>query len=200
MSHKYTQKQAEFIKENVKGIGNTELTKMLNSYFKLNLKVSQIVSFKHNHKLNSGLNGQFNKGHVPSNKGKKGIYAKGAEKTWFKKGHRPMNHRTLGSERINAYGYTEVKVAEPNKWRLKHQVIWENKNGPIPEGHAVIFGDGDPNNLDFNNLILVSRQQLLILNRNNLIQKDADLTRTAVIIADIYQKISKRKLRRNDIN
>ncbi|CAM3000617.1 hypothetical protein HAHI6034_11020 [Hathewaya histolytica] len=31
-----------------------------------------------------------------------------------------------------------------------------------------------------------------MLNRNDLIQKDADLTRTAVIIADIYQKINEK--------
>lgn len=32
-----------------------------------------------------------------------------------------------------------------------------------------------------------------MLNKNNLIQKDADLTRIAVIIGDLHQKISERK-------
>ena len=47
--------------------------------------------------------------------GKKGICADGCERTWFKKGHIPANYRPVGSERVNADGYIEVKVADPNK-------------------------------------------------------------------------------------
>jgi hypothetical protein len=100
--------------------------------------------------------------------------------------------RPVGSERVNVDGYTEIKVSDPNKWRCKHVVIWEAHNGPMPKGYAIIFGDGNKENFELDNLILVSRQQLLTLNRNRLIQNDADLTRTGVIIADLYQKISQR--------
>jgi hypothetical protein len=193
VAHKYTKVQAEFIRENVVGIGNVELTKMFNKHFNLDLKVSQIKAFKTNRKLSSGLNGRFSKGHVPANKGVKGVIYDGCKKTWFKKGNKPVNHKPIGSERINVEGYTEIKVAEPNRWRLKHRIIWEEHNGPIPKNHNVIFGDGDKSNLDINNLVLVSKKQLLTLNRNNLIQNDADLTKTAVIIADLYNKIGERK-------
>lgn len=47
--------------------------------------------------------------------------------------------------------------------------------------------------LDINNLIMVSKSQLLKLNQHKLIKDDADLTRTGVIIADLITKISKRK-------
>lgn len=193
MAHKYTKAQAEFIRENVVGIGNVELTKMFNKHFNLDLKVSQIKGYKKNNNLSSGLNGRFSKGHVPANKGVKGVIYDGCKKTWFKKGNKPVNHKPIGSERINVEGYTEIKVAEPNKWKLKHRIIWEEHNGPIPKNHNVIFGDGDKSNLDINNLVLVSKKQLLTLNRNNLIQNDADLTKTAVIIADLYNKIGERK-------
>ncbi|HIG0358899.1 MAG: HNH endonuclease signature motif containing protein [Clostridium sp.] len=193
MAYQYTKEQIKFITKNVKGRSNKELTKIFNNNFGLSLKVSQIKSLKKNRKLDSGLNGQFKKGQEPWNKGIKGLYAKGCEKTWFKKGSTPINHRPVGSERITVDGYTEIKVEEPNKWRLKQQLIWEKYNGPVPKGYVVIFGDGDQHNFNPDNLILVSRQQLLILNRNKLIQKDADLTRTAIIIADLYRKISQRK-------
>lgn len=193
MAHKYIKKQIEFIIKNVKGRSNKELTEMFNDKFGLSLKVSQIKSFKKNRKLDSGLNGQFKKGQEPWNKGIKGVYAKGCEKTWFKKGSTPINHRPVGSERITVDGYTEIKVAEPNKWRLKQQLIWEKYNGTIPKGYSILFGDGNKRNFDIDNLILVSRQQLLIMNRNKLIQTDADLTKTGLIIADIYQKIGQRK-------
>ena len=192
MSHKFIEAQANFIRKNVKGIGNVELTQLFNSHFKLNLKLTQIKAFKKNHKLGSGLDGRFKTGQVSFNKGLKGIWFEGSEQSWFKKGHIPVNHRAVGSERVTVDDYTEVKVAEPNKWRLKQRVIWEKCNGDIPKGHVIIFGDGDRHNLDIGNLILVSRQQLSILNKNKLIQNDVDLTRTGIIIADLYQKIRER--------
>lgn len=192
MAHKYTKEQIEFITKNFKGRGNKELTEIFNKKFGLSLKVSQVKSFKRSRKLDSGLDGRFKPGHIPANKGKKGICAKGCEKTWFKKGIPPINHRPVGSERITVDGYTEIKIAEPSKWRVKHQVIWEKHNGPIPPGHVVIFGDSDKKNFDIDNLILVSRQQLLILNKKKLIQKDAELTKTGLIIADLYKKIGEK--------
>jgi hypothetical protein len=117
----------------------------------------------------------------------------GGEETQFKKGNRPHNYKPVGTERVNGEGYVDVKIADPNKWRSKHILIWEKENGPVPKGHVIIFGDGNRLNLELDNLILVSRKQLAILNKNNLIQKDADLTRTGIIVADIYRKINEQK-------
>lgn len=180
----------EFIESNYVGVGPTEMTAILNSKFSRNYKVTQLKAYYKNHKLNSGITGYFEKGSEPWNKG---LSVGGWEPTQFKKGQAPINYRPVGSERVNVEGYTEIKVADPNKWRHKHNVIWEQHNGPIPEGHAVMFGDGDRSNLDIDNLILVTRTQLLNLNRYKLIQNDADLTRTAVNVVDVLAKISERK-------
>ena len=72
-------------------------------------------------------------------------------------------------------------------------LVWERENGPVPKGHVVIFGDRNRRNFEINNLILVSRKQLVRLNQNNLIQNDAELTKTGVIVADIYGKLGERK-------
>ena len=45
-------------------------------------------------------------------------------------------------------------------------------------------------NVDIDNLLLVSRKQLLMLNRNNLISNDKDLTKTGLNIADIIIKLN----------
>jgi hypothetical protein len=189
--HKYTQEQTDYIAEHVIGMSNAELTKMFNAHFGLTLSNTQISGFKKRLGLKSGLDSRFKPGSVPFNKGQKGVG--GWEPTQFKKGNRPLNYRPVGSERVNVEGYVEIKVADPRKWQLKHRVIWEEENGPIPKSHAVIFGDGNRSNTEIDNLILVSRKQLARLNQNNLIQDNADLTRAGIVIADIYSKISERK-------
>lgn len=103
---------------------------------------------------------QFRKGHVPPNKGKKvspELYAK-MQPTMFKKGRPSLNHREVGSERVNVDGYIEVKVAEPNKWRLKNRVVWEQANGPIPPGHNVQFRNGNRLDCRLENLYLIDRR------------------------------------------
>lgn len=106
---------------------------------------------------------RFKKGHAPKNKGKKmspETYAKVA-RTMFKKGNKTHNYRPVGSERVNVDGYVEVKVSDPGKWRLKHRIIWEEAYGPIPRGHNVQFRDGNSQNLNIDNLYIISRADQL---------------------------------------
>lgn len=189
--HQYTPAQAAFLIENVGGCGNSELMEIFNAHFGLNLNLAQIKAYKKNHGLSSGLDGRFKPGQVPFNKGKKGVG--GWEPTQFQKGHRPHNYKPVGAERVNEDDYVDVKIADPNRWKGKHILLWEEHNGPVPPGHVVIFGDGNRRNFDPDNLILVSRAQLAVLNKNRLIQNDADLTRTGIVVADIYRKIGERK-------
>lgn len=195
--HIWNHEEKEYLEEITPGHHYKEIQKLMTDKFNYNFTLEQIKGAIRRYKLNTGFTGHFKKGNIPFNKGMKGICFQGSEKTHFKKGNIPANHRPVGSERINVDGYIEIKVADPNKWRLKHQVIWEEHNGHIPKGYAVIFGDRNPKNLDINNLILVSRKQLLILNKKKLIKNDADLTRTGVIIADLSIKIGERKNLKN---
>lgn len=200
-NRKYTPEHINFIRDNIKGTSFKDLTSMFNKQFEMSLKVSTMVSLADRHGLHNGIDARFNegweptqfkKGHEPWNKGKKGL-ACGGKETQFKKGHKPWNYQPVGAERVNSYGYVDIKVADPNKWKGKHILLWEEARGPVPEGHVVIFGDGDKQNFDLANLILVSRAQLARLNQNNLIQNDTGLTKTGIIIADIQLKIGERK-------
>lgn len=199
MNRKYSDIHIEWIRNNIRGCHFKELTIRFNKTFKTELSVAAMISLSARHGLHNDIDARFNtgyeptqfkKGNIPYNKGKKGVG--GWEPTQFKKGNKPANWVPIGTERINRDGYVEVKIQDgklQKNWRGKHIVIWEAKNGSLPKGHVVIFGDGNNRNFDINNLILVSRKQLLILNQKNLIQNDADLTRTAVIIADLHSKI-----------
>lgn len=102
---------------------------------------------------------RFQKGHETWNKGLKGICI-GGEATQFKKGSKPQNHKPVGTTRITADGYKEIKIAEGmNKWRLFHRVVWERLNGKIPKNYNLIFRDGNRQNFAITNLTLVTRAQ-----------------------------------------
>lgn len=191
--HAWSYKEKEYLKTITPGHHHKEIQTLMNEKFKLALTIGQIRAAVKRYNLKTGFTGCFNKGHIPVNRGK---HIGGWKPTQFKKGHIPENHRTIGSERIDADGYTWIKVKEPNTWKQKHKLIWEKHNGKVKQGYVVIFGDGNKNNFDIDNLILVSKKQLLILNRNKLIKNDADLTRTGILIADIYSKISEKKNRK----
>ena len=190
--HKWTEEEKKYLGEITPGRHYKEIQNLLNNKYNLDLTLSQIKGAISRYKLNTGFTGRFAKNSIPFNKGKKGTCAKGCEKTWFKKGNKPINHKPTGSERVDVDGYTLIKIAEPNKWALKHRVLWEKTNGKIPKGYNVIFADGNKKNINMDNLILVSWSKLLIMNRNNLIKTDAELTRTGAIIADLYKKINEK--------
>lgn len=191
--HIWNEEEKEYLKQVTPGHHYSEIQELINKKFNLDLTWEQIKGAIGRYKLSTGLTGNFPKGHIPHNKGVKGVIYEGSKKTWFKKGQAPVNWRPVGSERITVDGYTEIKVDEPNEWRLKQQFIWEQVNGEIPKGHVVIFGDGDKSNFDIDNLILVSRKKLLVMNKNKLIQEDAELTKTGTIIADVLIKIGEIK-------
>lgn len=191
MMNKYTKEQKEFLINNNYMKTAKELAEMFNKKFKMNLTPQNIKTFRGNHKLNSGLTGKFEKGNVPFNKGTKGLMK--ANKTSFKKGNIPSNHKKVGYERINVDGYIEIKVKEPNIFKLKHRVIYEQYYGKIPKGHKVIFADGNKLNIDPNNLILVTNSEELIMNKNKLRYDEAELTRTGSLIAKVIDKTHKVK-------
>lgn len=198
MSKLLNDEQIAFLLDNYKGIGNKELTELINKKFDTNFSKQQIKGYKQRYHLDSGLKGRYEKGEPPWNKGKKWKDYMSEEsqrnslKTCFKKGNTPVNHRTIYSERINVDGYVEIKIKEPNKWGLKHRLIWEEAYGPIPKGHKVIFKDGNKQNIQLDNLALVSNSQMLIMNKRDLIYKDKELTESGIMLAQYIDKVNKK--------
>lgn len=196
MIHRYTPEQIQFIREYIKKMTWKELTIEFNKTYGTGLSYKALAATGKRYGIKSGRTGRFPKGNKPWNKGMKGFSPEGCKATQFKKGNRPHTWVPIGSERITRDGYVEIKIQDNKKqknWKGKHILIWEKHNGPVPPGHAVIFGDRNRRNFDPDNLILVSRKQLVRMNQYGLIQNDAELTKTGVIIADIYNKIGERK-------
>ncbi len=108
--------------------------------------------------------GQFKKGLIPWNKGKKGIHL--SPRTEFKKGE------IYGKDHPSWKGGLQINSADCayinkgcNKRVRRPRDVWERVYGPIPSGWVVVHIDGDKDNDDPKNLICCTRANLLKLNR-----------------------------------
>lgn len=138
---------------------------------------------------------RFHKGHIPTNKGKKvspEMYER-MRATMFKKGRINENKREVGSERVNVYGYIEIKVAEPNRWKLKHRLIWEQHNGIIPEGCNVQFKNHNTLDCRIENLYLISKSEQM-RNENSLMARYPKELRDVIRLKGVV----KRQLRKQE--
>ena len=188
--HIWSSEEKDYLREITPGRHYKEIVELMNAKFEYEFNLGQIKGAIARYKLNTGFTGYFPKGNIPFNKGTKGIMK--ANKTSYKKGNIPQSYKPVGTERITKDGYTEIKVKDPNVWKLKHRIIYEEHYGEIPKGYVVMFLDRDKSNFDINNLILISRNQLRSLNQNDLIKDDPELTKSGIILADLLIKINEK--------
>jgi hypothetical protein len=94
---------------------------------------------------------QFKAGLVPWNKGTNWVAGGRSVETRFKPGRKPeeaRNYMPIGTTRMTKDGYLERKVTDDPKlvparrWVAVHRLVWEAANGPVPDGHMVIFKPG----------------------------------------------------------
>ena len=195
----------EFIKNNYKGVPNQELADMINAKFRTSYSKTQIKTYKFKNKLNSGLTGRFEKGEIPYNKGKKmpaEVYEK-CKATMFKKGDKPKTLREIGSERINKDGYIEVKVSTSGPWKLKHRMVYENYyNVKLQSNDIITFLDDNPLNCNIDNLVLIKRSTLSILNQNfsDIDINDPEIRALIINLAKSMDKVKKIKKNRKEQN
>ncbi|HEY3348084.1 MAG TPA: HNH endonuclease signature motif containing protein [Nitrospirota bacterium] len=193
----FTKEQARYIEEKYKEMTEAEVTASLNKEFGTGYRQSQIAAFINNHKILSGRTGFFEKGHQPFNKGTKGFMK--SNSGTFVKGHIPGNQKPLWSERIDSKdGFIQIKVPErdphtgfPTRYKHKHVWIWEQANGLIPENHVVAFKDGNKLNCSLDNLMLITRAELLYLNQYNYHDIPAELRDSFLVMAKLECKTFK---------
>lgn len=208
-NHKYTKVQREFILKNVKGTPIRKLTELFNEKFGTNLEVRKMRAYLKNNNLKNGIQTTFIKGQESWNKGLKWDdfmskeSQKNSLKTTYKKGNKPVGTLPVGSQYINKYGYLYIKVKETGprfgrngKWQPYHNLVWIDYYGEIPENHVVMFLDQDKTNFEISNLQIVSRSELLILNKNKMFTKNKEVNLSATALAkliDSYNKLIKKQ-------
>ena len=192
--HVYTPEEKMFFLDYVSGHTYKEIQAAFTYRFGWDISLGQVKGYLGNNKITTGTTGHFGKGHVPANKG---THNGGWEPTQFKKGQMPVNTRPVGTESLRGDGYIWVKIAEPNKWREKHRLLWEKHNGAIPNGKCILFLDGNPQNVDINNLRLVDRRVSVRLNQMRFVcSEDRERTEAAIGVAELASAIGDAKRRR----
>jgi hypothetical protein len=189
----FTDEQETYLKSIVSGRMTDEIAALVNEKYNLQVTPNQIRSWKQRNAISSGVDACFKPGQQAWNKGIPFKSGGRSHETWFKTGQPPINWKPVGSERVNVEGYLEVKTTKPGNWELKHRVVYREHFGEIPEGHAVVFNNRDRTDCRPENLLLVSRAQLAVLNKRGLLQGDAELNKTAVLIADVIMAMKKRR-------
>lgn len=187
------------------------LTDEFNTHFGTDRTYDTIRSFCKRNRYMTNRNGQFASGRTSWNKGLKGYYAKGSEAGWFTKNNRPTSAVSVGTRRkttpkiaadgkVIDSGLWKVKIAEPNEWQFEHRLLWERTHGPISKGHVLIFLDGDQDNIVIDNLTLLSRAQLAVLNKfyGGYKSASADERRALVAMAKLQLATSKREFSDSD--
>lgn len=110
--------------------------------------------------------GRFQEGHVSWNCGRHFDPGGRAAETRFKAGHKPHTWQPIGTEVTDPKdGYLKRKIRDDAKpatynWAFVHRLVWEEANGPIPDGHVIVFRDGNRTNVDLGNLECIHRADL----------------------------------------
>lgn len=205
---KYPQGMYEFIRDNSLGISSEDMARMVNEKYGTNWTRGGMKQFRRRYGIRSGLTGHYHKGHVPGNKGKKleeiisdperleRVRARIAE-TQFLTGHESYNTMPVGTITKTSDGYLirkrQMEGSQWERWEFLHKTVWEENNGPIPEGMVVSFKDGNITNLDINNLMLISKSENMALNKRGYRFKDPELTETGLNLIKLESAVKEKR-------
>lgn len=201
----YPKGMYEFIRDNSRGVNASDMAKMTNEKFGTNWTEGGMSQFRRRHRIKSGLTGQFEKGCVPQNKGKtlEEICKHDPEKiarvksTQFSKGHVPANRLPVGAIVMNSFGYLLRKKssegAQWDRWEFLHRTVWEEHNGPIPDGMYVAFKDGNKTNCDIDNLMLITRAENAQLTQLGFRSEDPELTGTGLNVIRLANAVKEKR-------
>jgi hypothetical protein len=115
----------------------------------------------------------------------------------------PHNHRGLGYERIDSYGFTNIIVGveggkpkrEGGNTRTvyKHRWLWEKLHGPIPNDMMLKCLDGNKQNTDPSNWIMVPRGLIKRLLKRGFETAPPEIKKAILGVALLECKVASKK-------
>lgn len=192
----------EFVRTAVRDMPLHETAKQVSLTYGIMVTYNQIKGVMSRYSLKTGRSGRFGPDNNPWNVGLKGWKPGGRSKeTQFKpgmlNGRAAENLKPLGHERISKDGIHQRKIRTDGpphrRWRSVHSILWEEHNGPILPGHVVIFIDGNRDNIHIDNLAMVSRRELAMLNKRGWNNLPAELRPAAILSVRLQIQVKVRE-------
>ena len=177
--YKWTDVELDYLRELAKENKYIfEITELMSNKFNHEFRKSQIKSIMAKYKITNNMKSKKPKGIKTWNKG-------------LNMGNAHIhNLKNIGDEYVNSDGVITIKVDNPVRWVHKHRYIYEQAFGEIPKDKVLIFLDGNKQNLNLDNLCLISKRQLLSMNQNKLFYNNAELTKVGSELANLMLKIN----------
>lgn len=153
-------KNIDYFKQIVNNHTTQEIIDLWYNKFGEIITKNQIRSVKYRNKLYSNIKTTFSKERQPKDRPTKPMFAE--------KEHLIKN--------------------EKGKWVYKGRYIYELQNGKIPQNKTIMFLDGNRKNCKMSNIKIVTKRERIIIARNQLYFKNAELTKTGLLIAKLKLK------------
>ena len=197
---KYPEEMHGYIMEIAYGRSYREIAQMVNDRFgDGTIDHERVHFYLKNHKIKTGRTGCYAKGHVPWTKGRKiEEIIKNPEKrqgfydNQYKKGNVPHNTLPVGSIVKTTDGYLvrkkQMEGSQRERWEFLHRAVWEEHNGPIPEGMLIAFKDKNPENCDIDNLMLIDKAEHAAMNNYGYRTENPDLTVAGLMLLRINKR------------
>jgi len=182
----YSSEELAWIKANQADITRQQLADSFSAKFKRSISCNAIslLCIRKGYKSNAEA---WNKGMAPTGRP-------------FKKGHK-VRSKPVGYETRRSNGNIYIKVAQPNVYRRKKFVVWEEHHGPIPANHEIRFLDNDKTNCDdINNLICVPRDISVNVNVHNPADTDQPELNKAIYLTEVLKREIREALKREKDN
>jgi hypothetical protein len=148
----------------------------------------------------AGVSHRFQKGHVPWSKGTHFKAGGRSAETRFRKGE-SLNRMPIGSTRWIGDGHSDRRylyrkvsdvplVPYTVNWKAEHHLRWERYRGPVPEGYALVFRNGDRSDVRIANLELITRRELM--RRNTIHRLPPELVEVIRLRGALVRQIRRR--------
>lgn len=200
---KYSNAEIDWLRENCTMEVNAWCAAFRAAFGREDTTPAKLHSLRKRMGWKTGRTGHFETGAEPWSKGKKLPFNANSAAFHFEKGHRPHTWRGAGHESIGVEGYRWVIVDKinphtgaPTHRVQKHRLLWEQANGPIPDGHVLKCLDGDKSNADPWNWELIPIGMLPRLNGKSGRNYDtaaAELKPTIMAVAKLEHAAKKRR-------
>ena len=106
----------------------------------------------------------------------------------------------IGSE-TTLNGYVWVKVSDTShkkdsfykNWKQKHRIVWEERNGPVPDGCNIVFLDKNHSNCAIENLYAVNGKILREMSKKSWWSDNPEITLAALKWCELFYAIKEAK-------